>query len=85
MFQGDIGTKATDCVELVPLQVAPGATVTVTNIGPNTITYINSLESVSDGTIASTASQSFTQPAWIYAGTAQSGSRSSVQITGGNY
>lgn len=74
--------KADPSDDTLTLDVPSGATVTVQVIDGDTVNYyLNPPDDAGpSGTIALTASQNFTTPAWL-----TSNSRSSITLTGGNY
>lgn len=82
MVEIDIGDKSPDAPDFLPLYIAPGGTTVVLNVAGDIVNYFLSFDhGTADGTIANSASQSFTTgPIWI-----QSPTRTTVQITGPGY
>ena len=79
----NIGSDSADpSDDTVVLDVPPGATVTLTVVGGDTVNYyLNPPDDTgATGTITNGNNQSFTTPAWL-----TSNSHSSIQLTGGNY
>ena len=83
MFTGDIGDNSGACPQIVPLNVYPGATITVTNLtaSAGTVSYYNNgLDAGASGTITAGSNQTFTAPAFL-----TSAGVSSITISGTGY
>jgi hypothetical protein len=82
MSRVEIGTSGTVCLDMVEVSVEPknSDSVVVNNLAGATLNYYSNTCSAPAGTIAASASQTFTTPVWI-----QSQGRSSVRLTGGKY
>lgn len=77
----DIGT-GTAALGMVGVSVEPknGDSVVVNNVAGATLNYYSNTCSAPAGTIAPSASVTFTTPVWI-----QSQGRTSIRLTGGKY
>lgn len=74
-------TLADNAGSIMALAVHPGDTITIANASTSsTVNFFSNLTSTAAGTIAASASQNFTAPAWL-----QSQGRSSLLISGGIY
>ena len=74
----DLGDNAANQVDIIPLAVHPGETVTVKNVAGSTVNVLgNGLNGGATSTIAATASASFTTPTYL-----QSQGRSSCLVSG---
>lgn len=84
MFQGNIGDNSSNGAPFVPLQIAPGATITVavTSGSAGSLITSNGADDSSPSTITAGSSSTFTAPTYM---AAAAGKIASVQITGGNY
>jgi hypothetical protein len=77
----DLGDNASNQVDIIPLAVTSGQTITLKNVAGSTINVLgNGLNGGATSTIAATASGTFTAPTYV-----ASQGRTSCLVSGGVY